>query len=235
MRNYFVLNNVDSRDFGVYISGQGTFKAPSRVYNMVTIPGRNGDLVGYEKRFENIAVTYPAFIYSNFSKNIESLRSFLLSLRGYHKLFDTYHPDEYRMALYQGPFDPEVTKKNDAGSFEITFNCKPQRYLVSGEDRIELSANASIYNPTLFDAQPLFRVYGAGEFGVNGDTITITQADVYTDIDCEMMDAFKGSISKNAYVQLSSNDFPVLHSGENTITLGAGVSKIEVIPRWWTV
>ena len=53
MRNWFVLNGVDSRDFGVYISGQGTFSAPRREYDMISIPGRNGDLVGNEKRLEN--------------------------------------------------------------------------------------------------------------------------------------------------------------------------------------
>ena len=235
MRNYFTLDNTDSRDFGVYISGQGTFKAQARSYNMIAIPGRNGDLVGYERRFENQDVTYPAFIYSDFTRNIEAFRSFLLSLRGYHKLVDTYHPDEYRMAVYQGPFEPDVVSKNDAGSFDVTFNCKPQRFLRSGEDVFTLTGNGYIYNPTLFDSQPLFRVYGAGDLGVNGDTITITQADGYTDIDCEMMDAYKGSVSKNAYVELSANDFPVLHAGDNPITLGAGISRVEITPRWWTV
>ena len=80
MRNYFTLDGVDSRDFGVYISGQGTFNASARDYNMIPVPGRNGDLVGPEKRFQNGTLVYPAFIYANFKQNIADFRNFLLSL-----------------------------------------------------------------------------------------------------------------------------------------------------------
>ena len=139
MRNYFIYNGRDSRDFGVYISGQGTFSAPQKAYTFYNIPGRNGALIGYDNRFENIEVSYDAFIYKDFSKNIAEFRSFLLSVPGYARLEDSYHPDEFRMAAYVGAFEPEVTPKNDAGQFTITFNCKPQRYLLSGEARYWLS------------------------------------------------------------------------------------------------
>lgn len=235
MRNWFTLNGVDSRDFGVYISGQGTFSAPSREYNLLPVPGRNGDLVGPEKRFANCVLTYPAFIYTNFDANIEAFRNFLLSLVGYHDLVDSYHPDEIRKVLFQGPFEPQVTKRNDAGSFDISFICKPQRFLASGQTVTTLTTDGSITNPTLFDSQPLMRVYGTGALGIGSQTVTITQADVYTDIDCEMMDAFKGTANKNPYVQLTDHNFPVFKPGVNNLSLGAGITKVEITPRWWSV
>ena len=189
MRNYFTLNGVDSRSFGVYISGQGTFSAPARDYNILSVPGRNGSLVGPEKRFQNGTLTYPAFIYSNFKQNIEDFRNFLLSLFGYHDLVDSYHPDEIRKVIYQGPFDPTVEAKNDAGKFDITFNCKPQRFLLTGETVTTLTANGTITNPTRFDSQPLLRVYGTGTLGIGSQSVAITQADSYTDIDCEIVRA----------------------------------------------
>lgn len=133
MRNYFILNGKDSRDFGVYISGQGTFGAPAKAYEFYNIPGRNGALIGSEKRLDNIEVSYEAFIYKDFDKNIADFRSYLLSLDGYQRLTDSYHLDEFRMAAYVGPFEPTVERTNDAGSFVITFSCKPQRFLLSGE------------------------------------------------------------------------------------------------------
>lgn len=138
MRNYFTFDGVDSRSFGVYISGQGTFKAPARSYDALEIPGRNGALLGIDSRLGNVELTYPAFIYSNFAENIAAFRAFLLSHKGYFKLKDSYHPDEFRLAYYPGPFEPDVTSANNAGSFDITFICKPQRYLESGEEVIEL-------------------------------------------------------------------------------------------------
>ena len=133
MRNYFTLAGRDSRDFGIYISGAGTFNAPEKAYQFFEIPGRNGDLIGNDHRLMNVELTYHAFIYTNFRQNVREFRSFLLSLNGYQKLTDSYHPDEYRMACYVGAFEAEPTPMLDAGEFDITFVCKPQRYLFSGE------------------------------------------------------------------------------------------------------
>lgn len=235
MRNYFTLNGVDSRTFGVYISGQGTFSAPEREYNTISVPGRNGDLIGPEKRFANGELEYPAFIYANFDENIANFRNFLLSLVGYHDLIDSYHPNEIRKVLFEGPFEPDVTKRNDAGSFDIEFNCKPQRFLTSGQEVITLTANGSVTNPTRFASQPLMRVYGAGILGIGSQSITILQADEYTDIDCEMMDAYKGTQSKNGYIQLTDYNFPVFEPGANNISLGTGITKVEITPRWWMI
>ena len=147
MREYFILNGVDSRDFGVYISGQGTFSAPQKAYTFYNIPGRNGALLGNEHRLENINVSYEAFIYTDFDNQLAAFRSFLLSIDGYAKLSDSYHPDEYRYAVYQGPFEPTVEQTNDAGKFTITFSCKPQRYLLSGDTEYTPQSGTVSGNP----------------------------------------------------------------------------------------
>lgn len=234
MRNYLTFNGTDLRDFGVYLTGSGTFNAPEREYSEITIPGRNGTLIGNEKRLANIEVTYPAFIYTNFKQQIGALRAFLLSQEGYCRLQDSYHPDEYRQALFRGPLDVEPVAKLNAGQFELVFNCRPQRFLTSGESTTTLTATGTLINPTSFDAQPLLRVYGTGSVNFGGTTITINSADTYTDIDCALMEAYKGSVSKNDCIELSDNDFPVLPAGENTITL-TDVTSVEITPRWWTL
>lgn len=235
MRNYLIFNGEDSRDYGVYISGQGTFSAPKRGYNVIPIAGRNGDLVMNDKRLQNISVTYKAFIYTNFDANLRNWRNFLLSSIGYKELSDSYHTDEFRMALYDDDFDPDVTSKNDAGEFNITFNCKPQRFLNSGKLVTTLTAAGSITNPTLFDSQPLLRVYGDGTLGINTQSIIISGSDGYTDIDCEMMDAYKGTANKNHTITLTGYNFPVFTPGVNNISLGTGITRVEITPRWWRV
>ena len=62
MRNYFVLNGVPSTDFGVYISGQGTFSAPEKDYTFYNVPGRDGSLISSNNRFNNVTLKYEAFI-----------------------------------------------------------------------------------------------------------------------------------------------------------------------------
>ena len=192
-RNYFTFADKSCKDFDVYISGQGTYDAPARVYSSYEIPGRNGDLYIDEKRFENVELTYPAFIFEDMLINAEGLRNYLLSKPGYQRLEDTYHPDEYRMAIFKDGFEFDVDQRHDFASFDITFHCKPQRFLKSGERTITLTTNGSVYNPTIQESKPLLRVYGHGVLGVGSESITISAASSYTDIDCEMMDCFKGS------------------------------------------
>ena len=237
MRNYFTLDGVDSRTFGVYISGQGTFSAPARPYEAQPVPGRNGDILTGGKRLENGTLTYPAFIVRDFENNIRGLRNFLLSRVGYVRLSDSYHPAEYRMVYYGEAFEPEVTERNNAANFELVFGCKPQRFLTSGETAIVYtnSGSGTITNPTRFPSQPLIRVYGTGTVGIGSTTITITAADGYTDIDCAIMAAYKGTTNRNAYVQLNTLDFPTLPPGNTGISLSGSVTRVEITPRWWEV
>ena len=235
MRNYFVLDGVDSRTFGVYISGQGTFSAPARPYEVRSIPGRNGDILTGGKRLENGVLTYPAFIVRDLESNIRALRNFLLSRSGYVRLTDSYHPDEYRMVYYGESFEPQVTERNSEATFDLVFGCKPQRFLLSGETATVYTSAGTITNPTRFSAQPLIRVYGSGTVGIGSTTITITAANVYTDIDCALMAAYKGAVNRNSYVQLSTLDYPVLPPGSTGITLGGSVTRVEITPRWWEV
>lgn len=234
MRNYLTFGGVDCRDYGVYISGQGTFSAPARAYENISVPGRNGDLIGSEKRLENLELTYQAFVYANFRENIQAFRSFLLSQTGYKRLADTYHPEEFRMACYAGPFEPEVRQDNKAGRFDIIFNCKPQRFLLSGEQVQTFGPGGdAIRNPTLFDAQPLLRVYGNGTVSIGGVDMTIEDSPYeYVDIDCAMMDAFYGATNCNPYLTLSGNDFPVLAPGVNFILVN-DFTRVDITPRWW--
>ena len=59
-----IFNGQDLADFGVHISGEGTFNAPTRAVEEQIVPGRNGTLIIDGGRWENIMVTYPAYIHS---------------------------------------------------------------------------------------------------------------------------------------------------------------------------
>ena len=63
-----------------------------------------------------------------------------------------------------------------AGEAEITFNCKPQRWLTSGETATAVANNGTLSNPTLFDSEPLLAVKGYGTIGFNGYSIELENA-----------------------------------------------------------
>lgn len=217
-------------DFGVYISGEGTYNAPERSITEEIVPGRNGSLIIDNGRYQNIEVSYPAFIIRDFPRNMAGLRSYLASLRGYSRLEDSYHPDEYRMAALSGGIDVQTSGyMNREGQFTLTFNCKPQRFLRSGEYAIPVTSGATVYNPTLFDAKPLIRVYGKGSITVNGETMEWSGSSEYVDIDCDIQDCYYMGANMNNYV---TGDFPVLSPGDNVIAF-TGSTSVRITPRWW--
>ena len=192
--NYLTYDGVDSRDFGVFISGEGAFDAPARRGEMISIPGRNGSLFIDEGVFENITVEYPAFIGTGyeaiFRQKLGNFRSALTSRGNYKRLTDTYHPDEFRLGVYREGLEVDPQHITRAGGFTMKFDCKPQRFLVSGETPQIFTANGTITNPTLFASSPLLKVTGNGTvaigdyiFTVRGNTTTII-------IDTEIMDSY---------------------------------------------
>jgi len=234
MRKTIVFNHKSLADFGVYISGKGVFNAPERDSELVEIPGRNGELTLDNGRYKNISLTYPAFIIRDFKTNVQALRNFLLSQGGFFRLEDDYHSDEFRMAKWVGAFEADPIAELYAANFDLTFSCYPQRFLKEGEQPIEVTGNATITNGHYTTALPLIRAYGTGSFTISGVTVQITSASSYTDIDCELQEAYKDSLATNcnANIVLTNGVFPSLVPGDNSISL-SGITKLEIIPRWW--
>lgn len=233
MTEYFKFAGVDSRQFGIHAFEKSSYGADAMQYDTQSIPGLDGDLQVPQNRYPNRDISFGCLIYQDAYTNYRKFRDFLLSQTGYNRLESGEHPGEFYLACFKGGLQPVVDRESKAIKFDLTFNCKPQRFLKSGERVVQYTANGSIKNPTHNPSKPLLRVYGAGSCVVGGVTITITAADVYTDIDCELMECFKGSTSKNDKVQFSTNDFPVLPTGSSAVTLNTGISKIEITPRWF--
>ncbi|MBQ1572531.1 MAG: hypothetical protein IIZ78_15485 [Clostridiales bacterium] len=179
MRNSIIFGGVNSADFGIYISGEGVFNAPKRAVEYVQVPGRSGAIAMDLGYYENIEVEYPAFNYepemADFIQALRSFRNAICSQTGYQRLNDTFHPDEYRMAVYSEGLEVDPVKFNTASEFTLKFNCKPQRYLLSGESAVDMDSGDSLYNPTPFDASPLLEVEGYGSIEFNGYTIEIDE------------------------------------------------------------
>ena len=175
------FDGKSSSEFNVYITGEGVFNAPERAVEMISIPGRNGAFALDYGRFENIEVTYNCGIAgdndADFASAISDFRNWLCSRNGYVRLSDDYNAGEYRLAIYKSGL--EVTAENlKAGEFPVVFECKPQRFLTSGENTISVTSGDTITNPTLFDARPLLEVIGYGNINLGSDTISFDGQDI---------------------------------------------------------
>ncbi len=126
----FYIDGESSADYGLLITGEAVWDAAAYDYEFVQIPGRSGDLVLDNGRFNNITVTYPCVL-RDLSKMC-AVRSWLMSKRGYCRITDDYNPSEFRMGVVIDGLsvDPFNAK---AGRFTVSFNCKPQRYLATAD------------------------------------------------------------------------------------------------------
>lgn len=235
MMNYFTFDGETSADFGVYISGSGTYNAPDRDITTYSVPGRNGDLIVDNGRFLNTTITYEASIIHNFPLNAERLRLWLKSKTGYKRLEDSYHPDFYRMAYFSGAIDFSPGFLNWNAQLTLNFTCLPQRWLKSGEFPIQMNqSGAQLFNAYM-PSLPLIKVYGSGSgtLVVNQTTIVIKDISEYMMIDCDIQNAYKGTVNQNQ--NISAPVFPELQSGENIIAWSGNISGVEIVPRWWTI
>lgn len=167
------FGSVDSGDYGIYITGEAVYNAPERAVEKVSVPGRNGAILIDMGHFENVSVSYPAGTFaasqSEFAANIADFRNAVLSQQGYQRLEDDYNPNEYRMANASEGFEVSPAAYGQAGEFELVFDCKPQRFLVSGETETTIAASGdTLSNPTRFESQPVLKLDGYGKVAFNG-------------------------------------------------------------------
>lgn len=172
----FEFDGESSKAFDLFITGGTIFDAPERDVEMIEIPGRNGAFVHDLGRFQNVTVTYKCALSSTkeheFVDAMRKVRQWLCSKRGYCKLSDDFNPGEYRLAKFKDYI--EVTNEAPVvGRFNLSFDCMPQRFLIDGDNPVQVASGDGIFNPTMFDAHPLLKVNGYGTITINGEEIAL--------------------------------------------------------------
>lgn len=232
-----IFDGIELKDYGLYISGDAVYDSPERDVEMVSIPGRNGTFVLDRGRFKNISVTYPAGIFSdsqpNFAEKISALRNQLASRTGYRRIEDEYHPNEYRLGVYKSGLEVDPAHYNEAGQFEIVFDCKPQRFLKSGETEITIPSQGGGYNltnPTLFESKPLLMVGGYGDINIGDQVISIDNVvigDVLLSNGVQLADTTTGTLANMVTVGVVEFDQAKVNTGD-TITLQPTTYTINI-------
>jgi len=240
-----IFNGRASNDYGIVVEAPPDHPYPERDYEVVHVPGRNGDLTFDNGSYKNVSIQYQIALGSRqveFYELVDALFAWLHPSVGYARLEDSYEPEHYRMAYYQEG-NTLTNIEFHAGRATLTFEAKPQRFLKIGEKVQSFTAAGTLLNPTQFDALPLIKVYiNSGETGnisVNGYKVAIASDTAgsgrYIIIDCDLQDAYAGTTNRNSLITLSSGNFPRLSPGKNQISFSGGITKVEVTPRWWTL
>ena len=237
------FNGTSSTSLGIKVWTAPEYTIPEKDVTAVHVPGRNGDILIDNGVYKNTTRSYQVSLYngsSSYAVLAHTIADWIHSADGYRRLEDTYDSLYYRQAVYVES-TPFTNVHNKAAIVKLTFSCKPQRFLKSGET--ETTVSSSISNSTKFTARPKITVTksgsGAAAFTFGGTTISIASGSPTTIvIDSMLMDCYYTSSNViqngNPYVSFT-NGFPVLSPGTNSITNKSNISTVKVVPNWWTI
>ena len=242
-----VFNGKSSLDYHVHVSEPPEYAIPEREYETVHVSGRSGDIIIDTGAYQNVDRTYKTSMdasgssvdYSDLATKIAAwLHPIESGNRGYYELTDSYDPKHYRFARYQGG-DSISNIFNQAGEIDITFNCKPYKYLITGKNAQTVTNGQTLTNPCTQVARPKITVSGSAGavLTVGSRKVRLKVALTNLVIDSELENCYVGSTNQNSNVELldSSNnliyEFPTLGVGGTTFSF-SGISACSVVPNW---
>ncbi len=247
LESYLIWNGVSSEEFdNLMIKKVPSLSRPRRKRDVYSVAGRNGDVIIDQDAYEDIDQEYQLFIYADekgteVAERAAEIAEWLYNTdSGYIQLQDSYDAEYVRYAYISDQVEIENALAQ-FGTVVIPFRMRPERFLSGGLMESELSGSpVQVSNLTKFASRPLFYVEsntaGAATLTVNDVTISISSLQDYLYIDCDEQNVYRQKTeNKNSLVTLSGGEFPVLHSGENTISWSSRVSKVVLTPRWWTI
>lgn len=158
----FKFGDHSTKDFDLVIQTPPTYTFPEKDITTTHIPGRNGDVITDNDSYKNIERTYSvASVFrpgTDFVANAERIIEWLTKYTGYVRLEDTYDDTVYRMATYKNG-GSLVNLYDRATAIDVSFDCKPQRYLKIGEKPIDfVSSDIKLRNPTSMPSLPIIKL-----------------------------------------------------------------------------
>lgn len=209
----------------------------TRKITVVQVPGSNREVVDMEDAWECYDQPYTLFVGDGTEDSIQEAldnTARVLYKNGWQVLLDDYEPDIYRLAYYQGGFDV-TNKKTRVGKFDVTFRCRPERYLRVFDCEMNVNKNDSVYNPTVYIARPLIHIEGSGNgtLTVGSTTVTIKNMVDYLNIDSDKQDVYRQPAeNRNSCME---GDFPLLYPKGNVINFTGGITSVKITPRFWVL
>lgn len=229
----FYLDGIDAISVGIRMRSAFKFSEPVPIVEVETIPGRNGNLIYETGSYKNRTGSVSCFaLQQDVEKTIDMVNKFLLSKSGYRRLEVSDDPEHFWLARVENGARIEQRMRVLA-PFEISFDCKPQRFVKSGLQAITMTESGILYNQYGFNALPHITVYGngGGILTVGERTVEILSMTDVLYLDSDLQNAYNDNGNQNN--SINASEFPVLTDGENIISWSGNIESVEIVPRWW--
>jgi len=228
---------------GLFIQEKTAFSAPARDVTSQPVPGRSGNLILDNGRYENRQQKYTCAIAPWFAAEpvdlyavARKIKSILMRDSGYFDLRDDYTPGAFYRASFHSALDIEEILIQ-TGKVSLLFDCEP--YILSDAGKQPITAAVSpavITNPEEYDAQPKITINGSGDVDITvtnsagNNAFHLVGIVAGTVVDSESMEVYQGNASANS--KMLTPEFPAFTPGNNTIQWAGNIQGLEIIPRW---
>ena len=229
MKDYFIWNGTDCRQYGIHVSEQPPITIPAERSTQTNVPGRPGSLTILEGEdvYDDLLLTATCFI-----SGPAQIPAIAAWLKGSGTVAFANRTGGYYKAQIanQIPFE-KVLRGNPHCSFAVNFRCFPFWYLENVAD-ITLTASTSVItNPGSVYSEPVLTVYGSGDITLMVGTTIVELTDVSGSIviDTVLQEAYLDNTMMNDHM---SGGFPVLKPGMNAVSWTGTVERVVIKPNW---
>ena len=234
----FNYKGISAKKMGLRVLNDITFDAPKRSTILIDVPGRNGNLVMDNGRYEDVVRSIPCRLEAPKKRDVEKLISkihnWLGQEVGYHEFLWHKDPDHIYLAMVENGA-MSSRRLSQLAQTLIDFSIYPIKYIKSSMIEREVDNGTIIVNDAEMKANPIIRIVGVGlirlTIGENNITINIpTETE-----GCIINSENRTITSLDKQIPLFRNTtgtFPVLDLGNNTLIWeSANEVQVFVTPR----
>jgi len=227
MNSFTLDNTINSRsNLELRITQPPDIPATVRVVDSIRVDGREGTLTILKGWEDTVFDMKAALIGTNIPSRWRTALPKIMNAKTIY--FSNDNGVFYQIKHVKA--DGLVRQLSCLYEFPLSFTCAPFKYL-RNVPLTTMTASGTITNTGTVYSLPKITVYGTGSrtLTINGKPIILNILSGNLTLDSELKECFYGSVAQN---QNMNGDFPVFNVGSNTITLGTGITKLEIEPRW---
>ena len=223
-----IINNQNTKTLGFALVGRPSIASAEKKYETTEVEGRDGSLtrfLGYDDL--KFSLNFNILFQSDIKQKLREIKGVLAQASTLS--FDDSPNFYYEIKQAQISETESVIKAS--GVFNVDFVAEPFEYETSATGNYSVKS-FTIANKTTTTALPIIKIYGSGTvvLTVNGKGITLTDLTTGITIDSDLQEAYSG-LTTNMNSNMNG-EFPILKTGNNTITLTGNVTKTEIKNNW---
>lgn len=141
------INGTDLSTYGIFLGSDTYLDAPLIDYTAYDIPAKNGSVIQYNKRLNNVIRRFDCYIpeSQNVQAAMDKLKRLLYLNIGYLNLVTDYEPNYYQEGYLAQDIQAIPFNIGQSATFSLYFSCKPQKYYVT-QDTITVGNVAPSYS-----------------------------------------------------------------------------------------